>query len=37
MIGRRRQLIEDSLAGLDADPATVAGLAEVADRLARLL
>lgn len=37
VIGRRRQLIEDSLAGLDADPATVAGLAEVADRLARLL
>jgi DNA-binding MarR family transcriptional regulator len=37
VVGRRRQLIEDSLAGLDADPATVAGLAEVADRLAGLL
>jgi DNA-binding MarR family transcriptional regulator len=37
VIGRRRQLIEDSLAGLDADPAIVAGLAEVADRLAGLL
>ena len=37
VIGRRRQLIEDSLAGLDADPPTLAALAEVADRLAGLL
>jgi DNA-binding MarR family transcriptional regulator len=37
VIGRRRQLLEESLAGLDAGPATVAALAEVADQLAGLL
>jgi DNA-binding MarR family transcriptional regulator len=37
VIGRRRQLIEDSLAGLRLDPATIAILTEVADGLARRL
>ncbi len=37
VIRQRRQLIEASLAGLEADPATVSALADLADRLARLL
>lgn len=37
VIGRRRQLIEESLGGLAASAATVAALNEVAERLARLL
>ena len=37
VIGRRRQLIEDCLAGLRLDPATIAILTEVADGLARRL
>src|SRR5476649_539172 len=35
--GRRRKLIEESLAALDADEVTVSVLNDIADRLARLL
>ena len=35
--GRRRKLIEESIAALDADEVTVSVLNDIADRLARLL
>ncbi|MGH2463833.1 MAG: MarR family winged helix-turn-helix transcriptional regulator [Candidatus Limnocylindrales bacterium] len=37
VIGRRRKLIQESLAALDADESTVSVLTEIADRLAPLL
>ena len=37
VIGRRRQLIEESLADLEIDEVTVSVLHDIADRLARLL
>jgi DNA-binding MarR family transcriptional regulator len=37
VIGRRRKLLEENLAGLAIDPAALAALVEIADRLSRLL